>query len=80
MNKRDLKKLAKGQLAADEWNAKNPVGTPVKYFPLIGCDDPPALLTVTRTPAWILGHGQPVVSVVGMAGGVALSHLQLMNE
>lgn len=31
--------------------------------------------TVTRTPAWILGHGEPVVSVTGYAGGICLTHV-----
>lgn len=33
--------------------------------------------TVTRTPAWILGHGEPVVSVEGYAGGICLSHIDV---
>lgn len=33
------------------------------------------LETVTRTPAWELGHGTPVVSVDGYAGGIALTHI-----
>lgn len=33
--------------------------------------------TVTRTPAWILGHGEPVVSVEGYAGGICLSHVDV---
>ncbi|MEU5496111.1 hypothetical protein [Streptomyces griseofuscus] len=34
-----------------------------------------ALTTVTRTPAWNLGHGDPVVSVEGYAGGISLTHV-----
>lgn len=33
------------------------------------------LETVTRTPAWTLGHGTPVVSVDGYSGGIALTHV-----
>lgn len=35
------------------------------------------LETVTRTPAWILGHGEPVVSVEGYAGGICLTHVDI---
>lgn len=38
------------------------------------------LCTVTRTPAWTLGHGEPVVSVVGYAGGIALSHVDVADD
>ncbi|MFE0650992.1 hypothetical protein ACFVZH_20625 [Streptomyces sp. NPDC059534] len=36
--------------------------------------------TVTRTPAWTLGHGEPVVSVEGYAGGICLSHVDIITE
>lgn len=43
-----------------------------------GMTDPcKRLATVTRTPAWILGHGEPVVSVEGYAGGICLSHVDV---
>lgn len=35
------------------------------------------LETVTRTPAWELGHGEPVVSVKGYAGGICLTHVDV---
>lgn len=35
--------------------------------------------TVTRTPAWTLGHGEPVVSVVGYAGGICLTHIDVVD-
>jgi len=47
---------------AQEFNDRYPVGTPVAAFPITR-DDPP-LLTTTRTPAWELGHGTPVVSAL----------------
>jgi hypothetical protein len=37
------------------------------------------LETVTRTPAWTLGHGEPVVSVEGYAGGICLSHVDVID-
>lgn len=37
------------------------------------------LETTTRTPAWTLGHGTPVVSVEGYAGGIALTHIDVIE-
>ncbi|KAF0647124.1 hypothetical protein K701_25380 [Streptomyces fradiae ATCC 10745 = DSM 40063] len=37
------------------------------------------LTTVTRTPAWTLGHGEPVVSVEGYAGGICLTHIDVIE-
>ncbi|MFD8919397.1 hypothetical protein ACFV0Y_16460 [Streptomyces sp. NPDC059569] len=36
------------------------------------------LETVTRAPAWTLGHGAPVVSVDGYAGGICLTHVDVV--
>lgn len=76
---------AKGQQQADEFNRRYPVGTPVMAYPLTRPGENPhffkQLNTVTRTPAWILGHGAPVVSVTGYAGGIALTHVDpITNE
>ncbi|MFI6491277.1 hypothetical protein [Streptomyces sp. NPDC050564] len=38
------------------------------------------LVTVTRTPAWELGHGEPVVSVDGYAGGICLTHIDVIED
>jgi hypothetical protein len=38
------------------------------------------LKTKTRTPAWTLGHGEPVVSVEGYAGGICLSHVDVREQ
>ena len=35
------------------------------------------LVTYTRTPAWNLGHGEPVASVDGYVGGISLDHLDI---
>ncbi len=51
-----------------------PVGTKVKYFPVMGekafreCE--------VRSEPWVLGHGAVVVKVTGMAGGVSVKHLE----
>ncbi|MER6103644.1 hypothetical protein ABT115_15300 [Streptomyces sp. NPDC001832] len=60
-------------MTADEWNARYPVGTPVLAYPDTREDEP--LDTVTRTPAWTLGHGAAVVSVEGAGGGICLTHV-----
>lgn len=60
---------------ADQFNARYPVGTPVVAYPLTRDDE--GLTTVTRKPAWTLGHGEPVVSVEGYAGGIALDHVDV---
>ena len=67
-------------LTADEFNARYPVGTPVVAYPLSRPEDNrpdffQRLETVTRSPAWALGHGTPVVSVDGYTGGIALTHI-----
>lgn len=58
----------------DAWNAIHPVGTPVLAWP--GTRDEKPLVTRTRSAPWLLGHGQPVVSVEGRSGGIALTHVQ----
>ncbi|MEU0634365.1 hypothetical protein [Streptomyces sp. NPDC005989] len=63
-------------MTADEWNERYPIGTPVLAYP--GTRDADPLDTVTRTPAWTLGHGAAaaaVVSVEGAAGGIRLTHV-----
>lgn len=68
------------KLTAFEFNEKYPVGTPVTYYPVLPMGDGfLPLITQTRTPAWELGHGEPVVSVTGRAGGVSLRHVELRS-
>lgn len=71
-------------VSAARWNYEHPVGTPVVAYPAVRPGHPaydPAsrLEAVTRTPAWTLGHGQPVVSVEGYAGGIALTHVGVIG-
>lgn len=63
--------------AAVCWNTVHPVGTPVLAWPGTRDDEP--LTTRTRTRAWTLGHGAAVVSVEGRAGGIALTHIQVIE-
>lgn len=61
-------------MTADDWNRLFPIGTPVLAWP--GVRDAEPMRTQTRTPAWTLGHGAPVVSVEGYPGGIALTHIE----
>jgi hypothetical protein len=76
----------KGQQQADAWNSAHPVGTRVIAYPSVRpeFDDVLAaktrVVTTTRTPAWILGHGTPVVSVHGYAGGITLEHVDIDHD
>lgn len=76
MGKREEKQIEAGIAAAKDWNEKHPAGTRVKYFPIAG--EPEFDMTQTRSEAWILGHGEPVVKINGCTGGVALSHLEVL--
>lgn len=62
-------------LSADDFNRLYPVGTAVRYYPVTGINK--SRSTRTRTPAWTLGHGEPVVSVDGVSGGVSLRNIEL---
>lgn len=61
--------------AMHNWNATVRPGTKVRYYP-IGCEDA-HIETVTRSEAWMLGDGTPVVLVSGRTGGVAISHCRV---
>lgn len=64
----------------DSWNEIYPVGTKVRYWPVL--PPPPSIAPVeteTRSAAWMLGDGSSVVLVRGRAGGVYLDHLEVMQ-
>lgn len=54
-----------------------PLGTKVRYWSM-GRDDVPKVSTV-RTPVFMV-CGTPVVSVEGKAGGIALTHIEVVTE
>ncbi|MEU2073611.1 hypothetical protein [Streptomyces sp. NPDC013489] len=76
----------KGQQQADAWNEAHPVGTRVIAYPDVRPEFDAVeaaktrVVTTTRTPAWILGHGTPVVSVHGYAGGITLEHVDIDHD
>ena len=65
-------------MTAEEFNQKYGVGQRVIYHPVVGGID--AIETQTRTEAWTLSHGEPVVLVDGVTGGVALSALTVDED
>jgi hypothetical protein len=72
--------MAPLKMNAEEFNAKHPVGTAVRYWNVLPPDPAfPPVETRTRTKAWTLGHGQPVVSIEGRTGGVDIEHLELSD-
>lgn len=62
---------------AEHFNSRVPVGTPVRYWsvrgkPLDYWD------TVTRSEAWRLGDGTPVVLLEGLIGGVHIEDVRVL--
>ena len=70
-------------LSAEEFNARYPVGTAVTFYPLRdnrGTLKGEPRASRTRSAAWTLGGGEPVVLIEGKAGGVSLAHLVMAPE
>ena len=70
-------------MTAQRWNSLYPPGTPVVAYPCHRPEDWPGcerLETVTRSVAWELGHGEPVVLVTGYAGGISLDHVDVIPK
>ena len=61
-----------------EFNNKFPVGTPVRYHPVIG--QPEYIETETRSEAWTLDSGQVIVKVKGRAGGVSIAAIEAVEQ
>ncbi|MGH8217378.1 MAG: hypothetical protein ACREUT_02225 [Steroidobacteraceae bacterium] len=59
-------------MTADEWNAAYPPGQPV----IVTLDGGRQWPTKTRSEAWNLGHGQPVVMLEGKSGGYDLQRVK----
>jgi hypothetical protein len=59
-------------MTTEEWNARHKIGTGV----LVKLDDGRLWQTRTRSEAWNLGHGQPVVMLEGRSGGYDLSRVK----
>ena len=61
-------------MTAKVFNKLYPIGTKVKYRNIA---DEPWITTETRSEAWDLGNGEPVVKIKGKAGGVCIDSLFL---
>ncbi|MFF1499698.1 hypothetical protein ACFVZR_07440 [Streptomyces sp. NPDC058316] len=66
-----------GELTSAQWNAKYPVGTRVKAYPNLYGED--GFTTWTTSKAWTLGGHTPVALVEGYSGGIALTHLDVIE-
>ena len=65
-------------MTANEFNERFPIGTPVDYTPILGGTE--RKRTRIRSGAWPLGHGDVVVLVEGVIGGVTIEALHLVEE
>lgn len=63
-------------LTADEWNHRHPVGTPVRFQPVLGIEEYET--TATRSEAWEL-CGTAVVMIEGRSGGCAIDHMTVLE-
>jgi hypothetical protein len=61
------------EMTAEQFNAEHPIGTAFRFYPVAGLKE--FETTKTRSEAWELGDGHPVVKVEGRAGGVSIHHL-----
>jgi hypothetical protein len=66
------------QKIVDAFNAKNPVGTPVRYW--TGLKEGPGKESKTRSRAEILSGHTPVVWVENESGCICLTHVQVIRR
>lgn len=64
------------QCVAEDFNRRVPIGSPVLYWPWTV--DGPGRLSCTRSLAWDVG-GVPCVMVENYAGGIALTHVAVIE-
>ena len=67
-----------GELTAAQWNSRYPVGTRVKAYPGVYGED--GFTTWTTSKAWTLGGHTPVALVENYSGGIALTHLDPIQD
>ncbi|KIA72691.1 hypothetical protein ANMWB30_24590 [Arthrobacter sp. MWB30] len=63
---------------AAAFNKRHPSGTPVRFWP--GMRQGPGLTSTTRGEAWALYCGDAVVKVHGRAGGIYLTHIEVITD
>jgi len=68
------------EATVESWNTQCPVGTPVRYWPVLpAIESCQPIESTTRSEAWMLGSGHGVVKIVGKVGGVHLLHLEVID-
>jgi len=70
--------MNKSQLQVDDWNAKHPIGTAVKRFPLINPRRGSATTTKTRSRAWVSDAGYPLVLLEHITGACHLDSVEVV--
>ena len=76
-------RMTEGQMTVKEdravvLNALYPPGAPVRYWP--GRREGEGRLSKIRSVWWVLSHGEIVVKVEGYAGGIAESHVEMVEK
>ncbi|MDO3380429.1 hypothetical protein [Geoalkalibacter halelectricus] len=64
-------------MTAELFNERYPVGTRVRFYPTKGQDD--FIETRTRSKAWPLAGGHPVVKLDGRRAGVSVKMLEVVG-
>lgn len=64
--------------AAERWNKRHPIGTPILYWP--GVMEGLGRESTVRSEAWVMPSGIAVAKVEGYAGGIALTHIGFRSE
>lgn len=66
------------KMTADMFNRQYPVGTKIKYYPIVRLKDD-YKTGVTTTPAWDMNSNTPLVTTDIMSGGLLLSHIEVID-
>jgi hypothetical protein len=78
-----MKRKAKAGMSSEEFNSRYPVGTVVRYWPIRhenGKFEGTPVVAPTRSAAWNVGSGTPVVAIEGKVGGLSLAHLEIVED
>ena len=65
------------QKLVDQWNAKHPTGTPVRYWTMVR--EGAGRTSTTRSVAELLSGHTAVVWLAGVSGCVSLSHVEAIT-
>lgn len=71
---RGSRERAAKRITLEQAAERFPIGTKVRYFPIMG--EAAFYEAEIRSAPWAIGHGQVVVKITGCAGGVCVEHLQ----